>query len=88
MSDETTAHSPEIARSFNQRMAEIQAEYERDEAEARDDQPTLADAWDEGYRAAREVVELDGVKCWAHTVMPEGYEGNPYRIRPERTHDV
>lgn len=38
-----------------------------------------AEAWDEGWRAAQEVVELEGVKCWAHTVFPLGYEGNPYR---------
>lgn len=36
-------------------------------------------AWDEGWQAAREVVELDGLKCWAHTVLPDGYEPNPYR---------
>lgn len=38
-----------------------------------------AAAWDQGWKAAQQVVELDGVKCWAHTVFPEGYEGNPYR---------
>ena len=38
-----------------------------------------AEAWDEGWRAAQQIVELEGVKCWAHTVFPEGYEGNPYR---------
>lgn len=37
------------------------------------------DAWDEGWQAAREVLELDGMKVWAHTVTPDGYEGNPYR---------
>ena len=43
-------------------------------------QRELADAWDEGWSAARQVLDLDGVKVWAHTVMPEGYEGNPYRV--------
>lgn len=38
-----------------------------------------SEAWDEGWRAAKEIVLLDGEKAWAHTVMPEGYEGNPYR---------
>jgi hypothetical protein len=38
-----------------------------------------AEAWDEGWRAAQEIVELEGKKVWAHTVFPEGYEGNPYR---------
>ena len=38
-----------------------------------------ADAWDEGWRAAAEVVDLEGEETWAHAVFPEGYEGNPYR---------
>lgn len=36
------------------------------------------EAWAEGWRAAARVVELEGEKTWAHTVFPEGYEGNPY----------
>jgi hypothetical protein len=43
----------------------------------------LAQAWDEGYRAAHEVVDLDGVKVWAHTVFPLGCEGNPHRAALE-----
>ena len=39
----------------------------------------LAEAWDQGWNAARQVVQLNGVNVWAHTVFPEGYEGNPYR---------
>ena len=38
-----------------------------------------AEAWDEGWGAARRVVDLDGRKVWAHTVMPDGFEDNPYR---------
>jgi hypothetical protein len=38
-----------------------------------------AEAWDAGWQAARRVVELDGKKVWAHTVYPEGHEGNPHR---------
>lgn len=37
-----------------------------------------AEAWREGWQAAEVVVDLDGLPCFAHTVFPEGYEGNPY----------
>lgn len=36
--------------------------------------------WREGWTAAQQIVELEGEKVWAHTVFPEGYEGNPYEI--------
>lgn len=39
-----------------------------------------AEAWSEGWEAAQQIVELEGKKVWAHTVFPEGYEGNPYRM--------
>lgn len=36
------------------------------------------EAWGEGWLAAQEVVDFEGIKVWAHTVFPEGYAGNPY----------
>ena len=38
-----------------------------------------AKAWDEGWEAARQVVDYEGSKVWAHTVFPDEANGNPYR---------
>ena len=36
-----------------------------------------AEAWDEGWRAAREVVDIEGARVWAHQVL-DGDSTNPY----------
>lgn len=75
-----------LVASFNARMNDIQAEHDRGE-QADPDGPAMlakikADAWDGGWRAAREVIDFEGTNVWAHTVTPDGYEGNPYH--PDR----
>lgn len=42
------------------------------------DRAVKAEAWGEGWVAAQEVMDFEGQKVWAHQVLPEGYEGNPY----------
>jgi hypothetical protein len=37
------------------------------------------EAWDEGWRAAQQVLDFEGRKVWAHTVLPDEANGNPYR---------
>lgn len=46
---------------------------------AEHDRVVAANAWDEGWKAAQEIMDLNGEKVWAHTVIEEGYEPNPYR---------
>ncbi len=53
------------------------------EQSAAHDRVVAANAWDEGWTAAQVVEELEGQKVWAHTVIEEGYEPNPYRITEE-----
>jgi hypothetical protein len=40
-----------------------------------------AQAWQEGWDAARQVIDFDGQKVWAHTVFPDEANGNPYLER-------
>lgn len=61
-----------VEQILTDRAARLAATTERE-------QQAKAEAWDQGWHAAQEVVELEGQKVWAHTVFPEGYEGNPYR---------
>ena len=61
-------------------IREGQASVLRTAARALDGHPEqLKAAWDAGWKAAQEQIELEGKLVWAHTAIPEGMEPNPYR---------